>query len=136
MKSAGNSGPIAWDAVWERHRVDECAGEGVFVAVGEASAIPDGGYIVAEIAGQSVLVARLADEVFAVENRCSHNGSPLEGGRVRRGRIACPLHGAIFDLRTGASLAGNLAPRGLRSFPTRVEAGKVFVGTEASPAVA
>ncbi len=114
--------------------MDECAGEAVFVGVGEASEIPDGGYIVAEIAGQSVLVTRLADEVFAVENRCSHNGSPLDGGRVRRGRIACPLHGAIFDLRTGASLAGGLAPRGLRTFPTKVEAGTIYVMTKASPA--
>lgn len=115
--------------------MDECADEAMFVGVGEVSDIPDGGYIVAEIVGNPVLVVRLADEVFAVENRCSHNGSPLAGGRVRRGRIACPLHGAIFDLRTGASLAGNLAPRGLRTFPTRVRAGTVFVGANATPPV-
>ena len=36
---------------------------------------------------------------------CPHAGSPLSGGRVRRGRIFCPLHGAPFDLENGKCLA-------------------------------
>ena len=74
-----------------------------------------------------MLVANLGGDFFAVENRCSHIGSPMAGGRLKRGRITCPLHGAVFDLRTGASLAATLAPRGLRTFETRVEDGEVLV---------
>jgi nitrite reductase/ring-hydroxylating ferredoxin subunit len=103
-----------------------------FVIAGSATDIADGTYVIVEAGEHSVLVSNLGGEFFAVENRCSHVSSPLEGGRVRRGRIACPLHGAVYDLRTGASLAGALAPRGLRTFATRVEDGMVRVATEPS----
>lgn len=98
-----------------------------YVAAGAAADIPEGGYVIIGAGELSILVAKLDGEFFAVENRCSHVSSPLEGGKIRRGRIACPLHGAVYDLRTGASLAGTLAPRGLRTFPTRVEDGSVTI---------
>jgi len=98
-----------------------------FVAVGAADQIAEGTYVVTEAGGFSVLLANLGGVYFAVENRCSHIGSPLDGGRMKRGRISCPLHGAVYDVRTGASLAATLAPRGLRTFETRVEDGVVSV---------
>ena len=103
-----------------------------YLLAGAAAEIADGAYTVVEAGEYSVLIANLGGEFFAVENRCSHVSSPLEGGRVRRGRIACPLHGAVYDLRTGASLAGTLAPRGLRTFATRVADGMVWVTTDPS----
>lgn len=51
--------------------------------------------------GVSVLVCRSSAGVFAVENRCTHQHAPLEGGRVRGPHLFCPKHGARFDLRTG-----------------------------------
>ncbi len=105
---------------------------GCYILAGAAAEIADGTYTVVEAGEHSVLVANLDGEFFAVENRCSHVSSPLEGGRVRRGRIACPLHGAVYDLRTGASLAGTLAPRGLQTFATRVSDGMVWVATDPS----
>ncbi len=103
-----------------------------YIVAGAAAEIADGAYAVVEAGEHSVLVANLDGEFFAVENRCSHVSSPLDGGRVRRGRIACPLHGAVYDLRTGASLAGTLAPRGLRTFATRVKDGMVWVAIQPS----
>ena len=107
-----------------------------FVVAGSAADIADGTYIIVDAGEHSVLVSNLGGEFFAVENRCSHVSSPLEGGKIRRGRIACPLHGAVYDLRTGASLAGTLAPRGLRTFMTRLENGMVLVRDQPSAAIA
>jgi 3-phenylpropionate/trans-cinnamate dioxygenase ferredoxin subunit len=98
-----------------------------FVTVGAAEQIAEGTYVVIEGNGFSVLLPNLAGAFSAVENRCSHIGSPLNGGRMKRGRITCPLHGAVNYLRTGSSLAATLAPRGLRTFETRVEDGGVSV---------
>ena len=53
-----------------------------FVAVGAADEIADGTYAIIEAGGHSLLVANLAGAFFAVENRCSHAGSPLGGGRM------------------------------------------------------
>jgi nitrite reductase/ring-hydroxylating ferredoxin subunit len=98
-----------------------------FIEVAAAADIPEGGYVIVEAGEHSVLLAHLGGGFFALENRCSHVSSPLAGGRLRRGRISCPLHGAIYDVRTGAALGAGLAPRGLRTFETRLEGGLVAV---------
>jgi nitrite reductase/ring-hydroxylating ferredoxin subunit len=97
------------------------------VAVGSVDQITDGNYMIAQAGEFSVLLAKLDGAFHAIENRCSHIGSPLDGGRMKRGRITCPLHGATYDVRTGASLATTLAPRSLRTFETFVEDGLVWV---------
>ena len=54
-----------------------------------------------EAGGKSIVLAHSREQIFAVINRCSHAEEPLECGRVRNGWIACPVHGARFDLETG-----------------------------------
>jgi len=55
--------------------------------------------------GVDVLVVRDAERLFAIGNRCTHQGAPLSKGRVTfSGSIAsvtCPVHGSTFDLITG-----------------------------------
>lgn len=46
---------------------------------------------------------------FAVEDACNHAGASLAEGTLDGERLACPMHGYVFSLRTGALLA----PRGL-----------------------
>ena len=100
-----------------------------FVSVLQLADLPAIGYVEAVIAGHKVLLAHLPDGVFAVENRCSHAASELSGGRLKMGKISCPLHGAQFDFRTGASMGGTLALRGLRTFEVRVTGGDVALAT-------
>src|SRR6185437_8807301 len=76
-------------------------------------------------------VCRTAGTVFTVENRCSHNGSPLAGGRIRGHTLSCPVHGAKFDLRDG-STAGALTKTPIRTFPVEVANGVVFIHKEAA----
>lgn len=79
----------------------------------------------AVVNGWPILVSRTDDAVRAIINRCSHADSPLEGGRVRRGMISCPLHGARFELATGKCIGAHYRP--LRTFPTRVTEDRVEV---------
>ena len=51
-------------------------------------------------------------------------------GRLRGHSISCPLHGARFDVRTGACLAAP-ARRPIQSFPVTIEGGKVCVDVTA-----
>jgi nitrite reductase/ring-hydroxylating ferredoxin subunit len=102
-------------------------GEPAYLDVAAVDGIPDGGCRVVAAGGHSILLARLGQEVFALENRCSHAASPMEGGRIRRGRINCPLHGALFDVRTGAPLGGAITPVGLRTFEVSLAEGRVAV---------
>jgi 3-phenylpropionate/trans-cinnamate dioxygenase ferredoxin subunit len=44
----------------------------------------------------------VGEEVFAVSNICTHSYAELSDGEVNGFTIECWLHGAEFDLRTGA----------------------------------
>ena len=48
-----------------------------------------------------VAVARDGDEVFALQDLCSHAAVALSEGEVANCTIECWLHGSTFDLRTG-----------------------------------
>jgi 3-phenylpropionate/trans-cinnamate dioxygenase ferredoxin component len=57
------------------------------------------------IADEPVLIARTEnDEVFVVENRCSHDGGGFEAGCFTNRTLTCPRHGATFDVSSGKAL--------------------------------
>ncbi len=81
-----------------------------------------------EVGGVEVGVYRCGDEIFAVENICTHAHAYLHEGSVDRVRctVECPLHGAEFDLRSGAALAPP-AEKALKVFAVRVVGDEVQV---------
>ena len=78
------------------------------------------------VRGWPVVVTRAASGVCALLNRCSHAGSSFDQGRVRRNTVICPLHGAQFDLATGACLSAERYPA-IRTFPVIERAGWIIV---------
>ena len=93
---------------------------------------PAEGRLAARIAGWYVLALR--DEsgtLSAVNDRCTQQAALLSGGRVRRGAIMCPLHGARFDVGSGKCLGG--AYPDLRVFPLRLTDGMIEVCLPDSP---
>ncbi len=54
--------------------------------------------------GKTICVARVGNQVFAVDDTCSHSDASLSEGDVTDFKIECWLHGAEFDLRTGEGL--------------------------------
>lgn len=41
-------------------------------------------------------------EFFAIDDTCPHQGASLGEGTLHEGRVICPWHSWIFELRTGA----------------------------------
>lgn len=79
------------------------------------------------VAEQDVLICHSkTGEIYAVINMCSHALQKLEGGRMRGFKIICPLHGASFDMRSGA-VTGPPAYEAIKTFPVKVEDGKISV---------
>ncbi len=103
--------------------------EAPYQFVADISDIPPGGNRAFDVGGESVLVCRVKDEFFAVENVCSHAMSPLEGGRMRSYLLICPLHGSGFDVRTGTN-KGKPAYRPIRTFPLRIVDARIEVLVE------
>jgi 3-phenylpropionate/trans-cinnamate dioxygenase ferredoxin subunit len=79
-----------------------------------------------EKAGKTICVTRVGDEVFAMDDTCTHSEASLSEGDVTDFKIECWLHGAEFDLRTGEAitLPANIA---LETYPVRIEANSVTV---------
>lgn len=51
-----------------------------------------------------IILIRKGDQVYAMENLCSHAEIPLDKGKLEREEIICPMHGAVFNIVTGAAL--------------------------------
>lgn len=98
---------------------------------GEAE-FPAEGKLALRLGGWHVLVLRADDGSYrALNDRCTHQAALLSPGRVRRGAVMCPLHGARFDVLSGKCLGG--AYPDLRTFAVRVEAGRIAVEVPDAP---
>ncbi len=60
--------------------------------------------------------------LFAVENRCSHEDTPLADGELDETdcSIECPRHGSRFDLRAGRGAEPPRAYEPIEVFPVEV----------------
>ena len=90
-----------------------------FERVARVDDIPVDGYERIEHGDHDILVFRDGASVYCVLNRCPHAGKPLMGGRYAAGKINCPVHGAVFYVKTGAVLAPP-ATRPASCLPARV----------------
>jgi len=79
-----------------------------------------------EKAGRTICVTRVGDDVFAIDDTCSHSDASLSEGEVTDFKIECWLHGAEFDLRTGEALTPPaVAP--IKVYPVIVDGDSVTV---------
>jgi nitrite reductase/ring-hydroxylating ferredoxin subunit len=101
-----------------------------------------------EIEGREVGIVRTAAGVFALGNRCPHQGAPICAGRVTGTMVAsdpneyvfgedevvvrCPWHGFEFSLRTGLSYGGVTKGR-LPVYPIEVRDGIVHCSLRRLP---
>jgi 3-phenylpropionate/trans-cinnamate dioxygenase ferredoxin component len=75
-----------------------------FSRVMNVAEVPHGTKKAIDIDGKSILICHANDGFYAVSNICSHAQEKLECGRMSRGWIACPVHGARFELATGRAM--------------------------------
>lgn len=48
-----------------------------------------------------IALFRDGDEYLAIDDTCPHQGASLGEGTLHEGRVICPWHSWVFDLRTG-----------------------------------
>lgn len=91
-------------------------------AVGE---LPDNSRLSVVVDDTPVLLLRVGQQIFAIEDACSHDGQPLADGSVSSGQIACPRHGAKFDLATGRAVSMP-ATEPIRVFEVEIRGSDIF----------
>jgi 3-phenylpropionate/trans-cinnamate dioxygenase ferredoxin component len=101
---------------------------GDFVTVATIDELQPGGEpIVVEIGSRWVAVFNIEGTYYAIEDVCTHDDGPLAEGEIDGCTIACPRHGAKFDITSGKVLSAP-AFSDVASYAVRVEGNKIQVG--------
>lgn len=111
-----------------------------FVEAGKTDELPDGTMKKLLVEGHEILLARIGDKYYAVDNRCPHLGGNLSRGKLEGTIVTCPNHGSQFDLADGRvvrwtnwsgliSKIGRVlkSPRPLTIYNTKIEDDKVLI---------
>jgi 3-phenylpropionate/trans-cinnamate dioxygenase ferredoxin component len=86
-----------------------------------------------DIDGVAVAVYQTeAGEFFATQDTCTHAQASLVAGELDGCEVECPLHGARFDLTTGAALCLP-AFEPLVTYAVRVHDGAIWVCVDRPP---
>ena len=101
-----------------------------FVRVASVDDIPSGEALQVETDGLTLALCRVDGDVYCVQDVCTHEQAFLSEGFCEGNEIECPLHGSIFDVRTG-EVKSLPATDPLKTYPVKVENGDVLVDVEA-----
>lgn len=88
--------------------------------------IPPDDVIGVQVGGRDIALYRVDGAVFATDNVCSHGQARLCDGFLLGHEIECPFHQGRFDIRSGQATC-EPATEAIRSFPVKIEAGRVCV---------
>ena len=95
------------------------------IAVAKRNEVPNFGKKLVSLNGREVLLVNVKGVIYAVENECPHQGSPMAGGIIKEGTISCPRHGYRFSLADGR--CGDHPDMQLTTFVVRVEGDDILI---------
>ena len=100
-----------------------------WVDVGDANGLGEMAPRCVEVDGVAVVIVRCGSALYAVEDRCTHDGESLGQAQVEDCQIICPRHGAHFCLRTGEALTPP-AYEPLRTYRAREQDGRILLQSD------
>ena len=100
-----------------------------FHKIATTDELADGDMKTVTIGMDDILLARIGDEYYAIDNICNHAGAYLDMGKLNASvfEIQCPLHGGAFDIRSGEAIADPCYFPAV-TFAVRIEEGDILVG--------
>jgi len=72
-----------------------------FTEVSKIDELKNGTMKAVSAAGRTILLARVGDKYYAVDNLCPHMKGDLSQGKLEGTVITCLLHGSQFDISNG-----------------------------------
>lgn len=97
-----------------------------FVKVAQTKDVADPGKMYVEVDDQLLVLFHIGGKFYCLDDICTHDGGPLGEGEIAGMTIACPRHGAKFDICTGRALTMP-ATEDTRSHVVQVVDGQVWV---------
>lgn len=77
-----------------------------WIEVAKTDEIPEGTMKAVKAGEKGILIVNNSGEFHALPQKCTHLGGDLSRGKLEGKEVVCPLHGAHFDLTTGACVQG------------------------------
>ena len=108
---------------------------GSYVKAARADEVPEGGRLVVEVDERLIVLFRIGGKFYAIDDVCTHDDGPLSEGPLEEFAVACPRHGAKFDVRDGRALTMP-ATRATGSYECKVEGGDVLIAIGAASSAA
>ncbi|MDI3381429.1 non-heme iron oxygenase ferredoxin subunit [Xenophilus aerolatus] len=93
---------------------------------GAADTLAPEDVVALEVEGREIAVFGVDGQFYATDNICTHGHARLCDGFLLGEEIECPLHQGRFDVRTGQPSCEPVTDA-LRTYPIRIEGGRVFV---------
>lgn len=97
-----------------------------WIPVALVSEVPEGQMLAVNVNGEAVCLYNLAGTVFATQNVCTHEEASLAEGYIDGDCIECPLHQALFDIRTGKAKSAP-ATEDLRVYAVDIRGDRILV---------
>lgn len=88
--------------------------------------VPDDDVTSVQVDGLDIALYKVEGSVYATDNICTHGHARLCDGFLEGHEIECPLHQGKFDVRDGSPTCAPVT-EALRSYPVRIENGRVFL---------
>jgi 3-phenylpropionate/trans-cinnamate dioxygenase ferredoxin subunit len=107
-----------------------------YFKVAQSDELKDGEKKKITINDRVILLTRIQDTYYAIDNKCPHMGGSLYDGNLEGVNIVCPRHGSVFDVRTGKVIKNgkiafiNLKVNDTRAFPVKVDGDDILVGLD------
>ncbi len=106
--------------------MSEAATSTDWVKAAELDRCPPGNLLDIEVNGFSIVLANVDGDVYALEDRCSHQDYALSDGELEGTELECMYHGAKFDVCTGRATQLP-AIRPVKTYTVEVRDGEIFV---------
>ena len=100
--------------------------DGDWVKVADLSECPPGTLLDVEAGRESIVLANIDGDLYALENRCSHQDLPLSDGELDGDRLECLYHGARFDVCTGKAV-GLPAIKPVETSPVELRGQEIYL---------
>jgi nitrite reductase/ring-hydroxylating ferredoxin subunit len=98
----------------------------VWTRAASLAEVKERGVMDAEVNGQEIALYWVDDNVYATDNVCTHAFARLSEGFLDGECIECPIHQALFNVKTGEVMAPP-AYTPVKTFACRIEDDKVLV---------
>lgn len=81
----------------------------VWTPVADEASVKESEPLLVETAGVEIVLIRERGSLYALLERCAHQGGPLHEGRIEDGCVICPWHSSRYRLSDGTALSGPTA---------------------------